>query len=742
MLQPRSSETKNVNVESFCKYHQPSPTFSNGDMTSTKCAPSALDVVNRQSPMSNSNPTSGINQALLHPQEFSSNILHNFAPVYAPKSSIAKTTGYAWWAIGGIDGHSAANRYLVGVYLLKSIDGLKWMYAHDRKPIFSENDVRYHKFYHSAFDGQNRIVYDDVLDIFFFFTRANVGRDARSWQRSMSRDMVCFSNLIPVQMLFFNDWCGNVVNGKKGEQFYTHSTFQLPKMYPGVMFAVPRRSGGSMGGSSSLMHSYDHGASWRRTSGFNPFMAPSAEDMKSFGVLAEYVLAPFGARYNNVHNSIDYYNMRSRKNVEVWRAPLLGSVRADVYGGERILPRVAGVKIPIPILKESKTTTTFETYPIMYHSQCVLHIDYEGAMPSVAILQTSGGSAVLGYESESSSISNKDGKITWSQKNTVQRRQRLPSKEQTNSGGGYILKFTGSGYTLFGLHCMSSVTHYQKKMAEQYAQDLLANKVVHINISTDFYRVSHDQFLESKTQQVFHPFWYGRKQQAVYFLDTEMINAATIQGDILVQHLLARPSSGETVFEGSHKEHAIYPHLVDILADKDINDKKCNVPGRQQAHGLWLFQNKYPAKYLSGAGDDHKHDFYNFVTLHIATAPLGNGSKWMVPREVADKDYGFFCPDKRWVCILSLQTFRTSGSWNVRTSWFFMQMYLWGGFLYVALIPHSVYSVCFACSRNMECGTKVSYLVFAVKMNFFIACLIMASNLLIERCENCGMVRN
>ena len=176
--------------------------------------------------------------SIMHPKSISSNLLHNFAPIYAPSSSLSKESGFPWWGIAGIDGVSAVNRYKLGIHLLRSKDGIDWEPVYDRRAILKESDIKYFRAYHSAFDGQNRIVYDNLLDIFFLFTRANVGKDARSFQRTVSKDLACFTDMVPIKTILKHDF----LSGQRaGEQFYTHSVFHLPNMYPGVFFALPRR---------------------------------------------------------------------------------------------------------------------------------------------------------------------------------------------------------------------------------------------------------------------------------------------------------------------------------------------------------------------------------------------------------------------------------------------------------------------------------------------------------------------
>ena len=738
--------------------------------TALACASSSFPTVDRLSSMKNEDDLHHMNHALLHPSEFSANTLHNFAPVYAPSSSLAKETGYPWWAIGGIDGNSAIVR-AKGLYLLQSIDGFNWKYANDGKPICVQSDLKYHKFYHSAYDGQNRILYDAVLDIFFLFTRANVGEQARSWQRTMSRDMKCFTKLIPILTTYYNDWCGQ---GDQGEQFYTHSTFVLPKLYPGVMFALPRRHESMYGGSSSLVHSYDHGASWKRTSLFEPYMAPSEEELENYGVLRDYLLEPFGAIYNAKENSIDYYNLKERKNVEIWRATLLGTKKALNS------PRLAGITIP-PINK-----ITFQTYPINFYSQCILYIDYEGTMPQVSLLDINGGQdaciitntcAVNGYELQNSHISTIDGKVSWSQSNTIQKRKQLPSRRKNSTG--YILQFSGTDYTLYHVYCKSkldsnpshpsnsnnnpnnnpsshnpshSKASFKASKAEEYAQQLLRDKIVHLNPSKNYYRKSHAS-KKNKNEIIFHPFWIGRNIQSIYFLDDDMINKESIQGGV-VSLSLARPSTIQLVYKGIAETHAVYPVIVDITpgnalaleidtaniaptkrtATKKLKACKNNNQGNsdnsdnhnqnRDENNIWLFQNMYPEAKLNGGGHDHAHDYYNFVSLYVSEKPLHNNSKWSVPKVVADVQYKNFCAGQDWNCVLGfgLHSFREDALTHMLTI-----AYLDSLFLYAALIPFIVYGTCFGCSKNLQSGEKLNYIIFALKVNLLISFFIMVS---------------
>ena len=60
-------------------------------------------------------------------------------------------------------------------------------------------------------------------------------------------------------------------------------------------------------GTSALMHSYDYGYSWRRTSGFEPFIEKYKDESEEGKLLHDYSLATFGGRYNRKHNSIDFF---------------------------------------------------------------------------------------------------------------------------------------------------------------------------------------------------------------------------------------------------------------------------------------------------------------------------------------------------------------------------------------------------------------------------------------------------
>jgi hypothetical protein len=160
--------------------------------------------------------------------------------------------------------------------------------------------------------------------------------------------------------------------------------------------------------------------------------------------------------------------MRRRENLEVWRAALLGNDTARGHRKQQVLPRLAGLFAPL-----SSTLTTFHTYPIHFHSECAPYVDYEGNEPDIAIMRevsnASDGEVIPGYDMESSRISDADGKLTWSQSMTVQKRTRLPYLD----GNGYVFAIRGSDFTLFHLYCKSSSNHHRNKTAEQHVEELM-----------------------------------------------------------------------------------------------------------------------------------------------------------------------------------------------------------------------------------------------------------------------------
>jgi hypothetical protein len=84
----------------------------------------------------------GISNALLHPATTPPLHMHNFNPVYAPGSSLARSSGFAWWAVTGIDGQFLASRRACGVYIYRSTDGLHWSPA-AAHPVVTMADISY-----------------------------------------------------------------------------------------------------------------------------------------------------------------------------------------------------------------------------------------------------------------------------------------------------------------------------------------------------------------------------------------------------------------------------------------------------------------------------------------------------------------------------------------------------------------------------------------------------------------------
>ena len=94
--------------------------------------------------------TDGIINAAIHPSTTPASYMHNFAPIYAPESSLARSTGYNWWAITGVDGYGVSTS-AGDVAVFKSRNGVDWVKAN---LAFSGADVHYSEWdAHSYFDG-------------------------------------------------------------------------------------------------------------------------------------------------------------------------------------------------------------------------------------------------------------------------------------------------------------------------------------------------------------------------------------------------------------------------------------------------------------------------------------------------------------------------------------------------------------------------------------------------------------
>ena len=727
-----------------------------------------IDVLNSNSPTAYYDKQNEMFHTIMHPKHVSSNLLHNFAPVFAPTSTLSKENGYAWYGIAGIDGVSANNRYALGIYLLRSKNGIDWELGHDRRAILRERDLRYFKKYHSAFDGQNRIVYDNVLDIFFLFTRANVGPDARSFQRSMSRNLNCYTDMIPITTQFETNFLG-----PEGEQYYTHSVFQLPQMYPGVFFAIPRRhSCAKNPGTTAFMHSYDYGNTWRRTNGFEPFMSPGKADLKSdYG---DYVLDAFGGRYNRKRNSIDFFNMRFRTDFEIWPAPLLGN-KANYLGnvineGKKKVPE--HVALPRVASLSTIGLTIFTTYPILFPNKCDLYVDFESdnVVPKIGLIDRYGADLPK-YRIHSSKINGITGKISWM--NGATTTVENVNGKQKDDVMAIRLKFeieSSNAFHLFAIHCKDVATNARKRNMEDgkdFAEALLSNKYAIINKEEAYYQKSHREFLEShpSKQKVNYEFWHGRIIKSIYMLDLEFINE-TKKGEI--KHNVIKPlsRSSSSIYDSNKEQNnrknkpllymkhsnvsqLIYPHIVD--ASKDGLPKDDNLCGldRNNQYPIRLFLNAYPLKYISGGvagGLDHFHDYYNHVKLYMTKSldDEHNSDIWKLPKKSAEKNPGYYCPavdfdSSDWPrCLMSFGFVRHYGIWNLRTGDTFRLMHLSYVWLYLLLVPWSIFFLCIICANNLSSVDRSKKIFLALRRLVMLALIILVMrNVNSYRCVDC-----
>jgi hypothetical protein len=679
---------------------------------------SRADVLNHLDPLVYVDRENDIRNAILHPEDFNSNIMHNFAVVYAPQSSVSKRTGYPWWGVGGLDGNTARNAFLKGIYLLNSKDGITWRPVHGDRPIFTEFDHHYNGFYHSSFDGQNRVVYDEHLDLFYFFTRANVGQNARSWQRSVSRDMECFTTLVPVKMKFFGGRCGGDDNA---EQFYTSSVFQLPKMYPGVLFAVPRRHGSHDRGTSSLMHSYDLGASWRRTSGFRPWVNVNYTQMIN-SWFKDYYYSTFGCGLSEDGKAIEVYIMKERRKLIVQRAPLLQSEK----GHDRYRPRVAALKV------RAGNPTSFITRKIKFGGRCELFVDFSGNPPQIAVLDSQ-EREMQAYALGASEIAEELGSVLWRTAKENGATRVLPKADVVR------LRVDGEGFELFSITCKAREKKGKmlKQAGEMYAQRLLENMEYRINRThPNVYLTSTDDYLEYNKPFVFHEFWHGRRDRTIYTLDFHFIEKV-VRGSI--EFLLTRPEASSTViYEFPKDTHVIYPQLVNMnyyggigaerssLAPSENGGAKCASRGEGTIEfPLRLFVNAYPLRKLEGGGFSHMHDFFNYVMLHVAKP--GDRTKWYVPREIAEKTRKSFCPGASMKCILNFGAFKPSGVFNIRTAGALQQFYRSCIWLLLGMLPFFIFLLCIQprayTVQNKWCLKGLKAMVFASFLSLVLSLL-------------------
>ena len=656
----------------------------------------------------------GIHSAIMHPADFNANIMHNFAPVYAPGSSVSQKTGYPWWGIGGIDGKTARQAYGLGVYLLRSKDGTKWEVVNRDKPIFTEYDHQYNAFYHSSFDGQNRIIYDEILDLFYLFTRANVGSRARSFQRSVSRDLECFTTLIPAKLDFYGGRCGE---GDRAEQHYTHSVFQLNRLYPGVLFATPRRHLSYGRGTTSLMHSYDMGVSWRRTSGFAPWFDVNYSEMINSG-LDDYYMDTFGCIVSTDRQSLHFFLTKARKELHIVQIPLLSGTKTPPFGKKKkYRPRVAALEI------KKGEMTVFETRKIKFGGRCELFLDFDESAPLVAVLDKE-GKDMDAYNLESSEVNLETGKVSWKIKGSDKAFRSLSWLPDTDV---VKLRFKSNNLLLFAITCKTPKSQSRRREVDAYTESLLHNWNNRINRTHPaIYKTSTFNFLDYNQPYTFHEYWYGRPDRTIYMLDFHFIES-TLKGSINFRLIkpgrLTKPNHIFPKVSG-----VIYPAIIDMGKESRYNydselvqsaRHSCLSPSsKQQGYPLRLYLNMIPLSKIEGHGGNHAHDFFNNVVLYVANPQ--NLYDWFVPKETATRIREPFCVQLELKCPFG--AFQPHGIFNIRTAHYFVVMYEKLIWVLLSILPMFIFLLC-SWSRgnlvnNQYCAKSLNFMLVVSALAF------------------------
>ena len=484
-------------------------------------------------------------------------------------------------------------------------------------------------------------------------------------------------------------------------------------------------------GTSALMHSYDYGHSWRRTSGFEPFIEKFKDESKEGKFLHDYSLATFGGRYNRKHNSIDFFAMHNRKDFQVWRAPLLGSTSSKpklLHSHGKlgmVLPRVASLS--------TYAATTFTTYPFFLPNTCRLILDFEGSVPQIAVIDAI-GKEIPNFELKSSKVLKRTGVVSWGRNPP---RSLTDHKFNVQTGVRFKIRTNEEPFHLFAIHCKDyETTEVLEMEAQKMSNLLLSNEHPKVSNENGYYQKSHYDILESRTKKVDHDFWKGRQLKSVYMLDIEFVEK-TLSGQI--HHKLIKPISPRNQSHGNMgddmiylhadpKSQCIYPQLVDMSSHGMLeSDKECALASKQFPYRLYI--NAFPLKYLDGSnGLSHSHDFFNNVKLYVAKS-IDDKMKnmWRIPRKAGITDHGAFCPLgslSNIFCRLTGQEFRFYGSHSLRTSEVLHTFHLNDIWLYLILVPYFIFLLCMVGASNLSQSDRYSKAFMALKILVVLATFI------------------
>jgi len=199
----------------------------------------------------------------------------------------------------------------------------------------------------------------------------------------------------------------------------------------------------------------------------------------------------------------------------------------------------------------------------------------------------------------------------------------------------------------------------------------------------------------------------------------------------------------------SNVSQLIYPHIID--ASKDGLPKDDNLCGldRNNQYPIRLFLNAYPLKYISGGvagGLDHFHDYYNHVKLYMTKSldDEHNSDIWKLPKNQLKKIRDIIALQLILFhliglgCLMSFGFVRHSGIWNLRTGDTFRRMHLSYVWLYLLLVPWSIFFLCIICANNLSSVDRSKKIFLALRRLVMLALIILVMrNVNSYRCVDC-----
>ena len=121
-----------------------------------------------------------------------------------------------------------------------------------------------------------------------------------------------------------------------------------------------------------------------------------------------------------------------------------------------------------------------------------------------------------------------------------------------------------------------------------------------------------------------------------------------------------------------------------------------------------------------------------------------NSDIWKLPKKSAEKNPGYYCPavdfdSSDWPrCLMSFGFVRHYGIWNLRTGDTFRLMHLSYVWLYLLLVPWSIFFLCIICANNLSSVDRSKKIFLALRRLVMLALIILVMrNVNSYRCVDC-----